>query len=204
MTAGVVTSATHPVAPQIGDAIFETDTGNILYYYGPNDGWKPSQDLGGRLLGYVEAYAPISVSSFATATCLTLSFAPNIVRGRKLLWVANYPLGKTTGSAGTVFLADINDNVLSDRVFNNGLSVSIESGFTLLYEETISLTQQINVGKKLKITGNNAWMNQSSIPNRKYYLYCFDGGSVIASASPPVTYALWNVALWNATNSKWV
>jgi|SRR5215831_1724168 len=202
---GVVTSTTHPPNPQLGDCIMETDTGYILYWGGPNVGWIPSQDIGGRLLGYAEGYAPVSVSSFATVTVLTLTLAPQTVRGRNLLWIANYPLGKTTGSAGTGFLADINDNVLSDRVFNNGLSNSIESAFTILYRESISLTQQINVGKKLKLTGNNAWMNQSSIPNRKYYLFCFDEGSIVAPASPPVppVGALWNIALWDATQSKW-
>jgi len=59
------TSTTRPASPAIGQAIYETDTGNILVYYGATTGWKPPWGqpwgiVGGALLA---SDTPIGTSS---------------------------------------------------------------------------------------------------------------------------------------------
>lgn len=38
---GICTSSTRPASPYVGQAIYETDTDRLLFYYGATSGWRP-------------------------------------------------------------------------------------------------------------------------------------------------------------------
>ena len=75
---GVCTSSTRPTSPYVGQVILETDTGNLLEYYGSTTGWAMPWNLPwGQVSRYVESGSTSPSITTTTSTMLTsASFTP--------------------------------------------------------------------------------------------------------------------------------
>lgn len=187
--AGIVTSKTHPVNPDIGDRIFETDTGKILYWYGPYYKWLPQWGAGGRLLGWAEVTGPIG--AVADALVVTIPFLQ--VQGRTLYWVASFTAQRASGVNGIFQLTDANNVVLNDRNLNVSTAIALQLPVTIGYREFGLPTQQVDVTRKLRVVAG-------TIPAGIFNLFCFDEGYGVAMAGniPVWDTAVWDTNLWGS------
>lgn len=185
MTAeGVVTSTTRPPNPMVGDRIFETDTGSVLYWYGPDYKWLPNR-AATRLLGFAEGTA--SVGAVNDALTLTIPFGK--IRGRQVYWVANFPGIASSPSLAIYQLVDPANTVIDSRTFQGAISPSVlhQGSFTMAHRESFPITLLADVTRKLRV-------QSGSIPAGIYNLFCFDEGFV--GTLPMWDSAKWDVDLW--------
>lgn len=183
MPAGICTSTTRPQTPQIGDRIFETDTGNLLYWYGPYFKWMPQWGCAGGLLGQGEMSGLVS----GAATAITVRIPYLLAQGRKLMWVANFTGGRPTAS-GSFQITDENLVVKNERALNIPPNTALAVPVTIIHREDIPLTQQTDVVRLLRVlTGY--------VTGQFYNLFCFDEGPNINIAGDIPT---WGTAIWNS------
>lgn len=75
------TLATRPSSPAIGQAIYETDTGNFLIYYGSPTGWKPPWNQPWGVVGTGTITSDITIGTSVT-TVLSTSSSVNLREDR--------------------------------------------------------------------------------------------------------------------------
>lgn len=64
----ICTSSTRPAAPTRGKTIFETDTGNLLVYYGATTGWKPPWSVSWGRLTATSAQTTVTAAASGIGT----------------------------------------------------------------------------------------------------------------------------------------
>lgn len=183
----VVTSTTRPPNPVIGDRIFETDTGNVLYYYGPVLSWLP-QFSGTRLLGYAEGSVSVPVNQ--DVLTLTIPFAK--LRGRQVYWVGSFHMNVTANSTGTVALVDSANTIIDRRDMRGPVFPpnTMQMAPTLAHRESFPVSQAVDVTRKLRTISG-------TVPaGGTYNLFCIDEG--FQSTLPLWGTAIWGTDLWGS------
>lgn len=182
--AGIVTSTTRPYNPDIGDRIFETDTGKILYYYGPYLQWL-TQWGATKLLGYAEGTGPVG----AVADALTLTIPYRQLQGRQVYWLANFPVNRASGVTGIYQITNAANIVLTDRQLSVSTAAALQLSVTVLYRENFSPNLAADVTRKLRVAAG-------TIPSGSTFnLFCFDEGFGISLVGYIST---WDTAIWNS------
>ncbi len=114
----VCTSSTRPGSPAIGDSIFETDTGNMLEWYGTTPAWQPPWTVAWGTLGYVQVTAnqtTITTEVDLTSLTLTTTFTAN----RRIKITGACHLQSTVGTdEGALHITDATPTVI--QVANTG------------------------------------------------------------------------------------
>ena len=180
---GIVDSNTRPFNPSIGDRIFETDTGKILYWYGPYFQWFP-QWGGSRLLGWAEGNSAVA----ATNDALTITIPYRQLQGRQVYWIANFPINRASGVTGIYQLVDAANTVLDSRNFSTSTAAAQQLSVTIGHRENFPPSQQVDVTRKLRVAGG-------TIPaGSTYNLFCFDESFGISLQGH---IPLWDTAIWD-------
>jgi hypothetical protein len=76
------TSSTRPSSPDVGQAIYEKDTGSFLVYYGATTGWKPPWTQPWGVQGVSTLSADLSIASTSVTDLTGLSISTNLVSNR--------------------------------------------------------------------------------------------------------------------------
>lgn len=188
ITPFVVTSGTRPAAPFVGQMIFETDTGKILFYYGSTLGWLPDWGVSwGEVAALSSTATPNSTStSYVDATAQTISFTA--INGRRYHTWLNAVLTLSGGSAGAqlaVAICDAANTVLNEKFIGFGSAPTAYSTDVSILarspgNETGSVTRKIRF-KILSGTGTVTLDGSGSHPN---LLAAYDAGF---AAAPVIT-----------------
>jgi hypothetical protein len=101
----VVTSSTRPSSPYIGQMIFESDTGKVLYYYGSTLGWQSNWYVPWGEVATMSTTAPFTTSSttMVDVTGLSNTALFTAINGRRYLTTVNFEANLTTAAATVNF-----------------------------------------------------------------------------------------------------
>lgn len=115
----ICTSSTRPGAPFVGQMIFETDTGKVLYYYGTTLSWKPNWGQAWGEIAYVEITSGMSTGSTSYVDITSLTIAFTAILGRRYVAELSADCQLTVASSAiNIAIADGASVVLNERQQN--------------------------------------------------------------------------------------
>lgn len=178
----VCTSSTRPSNPYQGMWIYETDTGNVLVYYGSTTGWRPPWTLP---WGFIATVAITSDSGTATSIAdvsgLSLS-VPQVLNRRYEIMVKGELVFSVADGAAVWALTDGSNTVL-DRYTFPGLSTSSMTQSWSYFEVAASTTTVTRKLRQQKASGTGNVRVGASASAPAYILVKDVGPSGTAPAS---------------------
>jgi hypothetical protein len=181
-------STTAPSSPTIGQTYYETDTGELLVYYGATTGWRRPWNMPWGTLGQSKITTPASGTA-VTNTGLTIT-TPSIPANRILKWTVT----------GHRFFASVNDlagydiysgatsggaSVFTQHYLPFGGNTVYADGFSFHFVETTSssaaVARRVVVYRAAGSSGNITFFADGTRPG---YFSCEDMGP---SGNPPAS-----------------
>lgn len=119
-TPGVFTSLTRPSIPYVGQSIFESDTGKVLFYYGTTLGWLPPWNEDWGEIAYVESTTTYAMTSSATdIPGMSITFQE--INNRTYSPVGLFQIQHVSGAGSvSVHLTDSLNNILNFKSKGGG------------------------------------------------------------------------------------
>lgn len=142
----VCTSATRPSSPVKGDVIFETDTGDLLTYYGVTTGWNPPWN---QPWGYITHSVKIAnQAGITTVTDISdMSISVPQILNRRYKYTINGEMFSTVADGAFIFALTGSDNAQIKR--DTGFPETTSSSLEITYIETASSTATVT--RKLRL-----------------------------------------------------
>jgi len=124
----VVTSTTRPTSPYVGQAIFESDTGRVLYYYGTTLGWQQNWWGPWGEIANIQMTAPFTTqsTSYVDVPNLTNNSLFVAVAGRRYLTTLNCWVA-ITGGVGNLFTRIVKGDgstIVRDQAYQNSTATA--------------------------------------------------------------------------------
>ena len=124
----IVTSTTRPSTPFVGQIIFETDTGKVLYYYGSTVGWQPAWNSEWGEVANIQMTSPFTTqsTSYVDVPALTNNSLFTAVAGRRYLTTINCWVA-VTGGVGNLFTRIVKadgSTIVRDQAFQNSTATA--------------------------------------------------------------------------------
>jgi hypothetical protein len=142
----ICTSATRPASPTKGDLIFETDTGDLLTYYGATTGWRPPWN---QPWGYItHATVTANQAGITTVTDIAgLTIDVPQVLNRRYRYTVNGEIFSTVADGAFIFALTGTDNaqIKRDTGFPETTSSSLEITFIETAGSTATVTRKLRL-----------------------------------------------------------
>ena len=161
----VVTSSTRPTSPYVGQMIFESDTGKVLFYYGSTLGWQPAWN---GPWGEIAASSQTS-SATTTSTSYVDAFSQTFtaVNGRRYD-VSFTALASLTGGASNpltnIAICDGSNTVLAEHAIGFVGATQFTDSAVVMHRsagnESGSVTRKIRI--KVSVGTGTVGYNASS------------------------------------------
>lgn len=124
---GVCTSSTRPANPYAGYFIYETDTGNLLQYYGATTGWRPPWNLPWGRLATSTSTGQTSIAGTPTITDTALSITYTQVLNR---WIKLSAYGQVHTTATTFQTMVLYFRDSANTVFNTSSTITQQDNYS--------------------------------------------------------------------------
>jgi hypothetical protein len=160
----VVTSSTRPSSPYIGQMIFESDTGKVLYYYGSTLGWLPNWYVPWGEVANTTMLASFSTSSttMVEVTGISNTALFTAINGRRYLTTFNGWV-QLSGAAATI-----------------NLSLRKADGVTSYRDTTLLFGTQVSWTETHYSESRDA---EAGVVGRRLFLSVTSGGTAAISAN---------------------
>lgn len=145
---GVCTSSSRPPAPYVGQVIYETDTGNLLYYYGVTTGWRPPWGQPWGYTGYVTVNANQTgiAATIVDLTSLTITISPPANRRYAINFQGRFTQNTSSGFV-EVYITDGANTIL------NKVALTLAAAAT----DTVSFFE-----RRTTVSGSQTWKARAS------------------------------------------
>jgi hypothetical protein len=132
----VCTSTTRPPNPSYGQKIIESDTGNILYYYGATTGWVPPWNVAWGRVGYVAGLSDLV--TYPNVDLGSITF--NAIKNRHYKYTYYTPKQDVNSSSITYSLTDGANAAVNGYAGTSVAYTAAVGPVTITFEEQYSAT----------------------------------------------------------------
>jgi|SRR5215831_1043957 len=169
----VCTTTTHPPNPAYGQKIIETDTGNVLIYYGATTQWTPEWNQAWGQVARTEITADVT---FTSAGADFASASWQAYKNRRYKATAWFPRWATVAANSKFDYVDGSNAIIAGNAGINTLPVTGEPSRIYLFCEDFSGANG-TVIRKCRVTSATASANTIGCTGSKGYWLIEDIGS---------------------------